>query len=189
MEWLRELLSKEKTFHVLRISSNQNLFLANGCANFLSTQIGPAQLRGLCCGCLDKTNNLWCHKSSRLYPDNISSLGQGWCPDCGTGRKQLDPCCSSLVDGQKTQLLSMFISDQLYTIAPKSSRGKPLGRKINTVQFIFFKMSICFVISYIHRKISAGFFHTICHLRPVFSFLNLASHFKSFSIEKNILTP
>lgn len=67
---------------------------------------------------------------------------------------------------------------------PKSSRD--LGRKINTVQSIFFKMSICFVISYIHRKISAFFLHTICHLRSIFSFLSLASHFKSFSTEKNI---
>lgn len=184
MEWCRELLS---TFHMLRTSSDHNVFLADGRANFMSYTAWTstaqmdllwvsAQNQGLTMpqkpqGFILITLVLWARA-------DVLTVGQGG--------KSWTPTAISWWMGRKT--FSTIISAQLY-MAPMSSRGKDLDRKINSVQFIFFKMSICFVISYIHRKISAFFFPTVCYLRHIFSFLNLASHFKSFSTGKNILSP
>lgn len=58
-----------------------------------------------------------------------------------------------LMDGWKILSLRMLLPAQFY-MTTKSGEGEALGRKADTVQFLFFRASDCFLNSYITRKIS-----------------------------------
>lgn len=174
---------------MLRTSSDHNVFLADGRANFMSctTWSSTAQMALLWVSAQNQ-GLMMPQKPQSFILITLVLWATADVLTVGQGGKSWTPTAISWWMGRKT--CPSAWSFQLSCTWPLSPAGeKDLDIKINSVQFIFFKMSICFVISYIHRKISAFFFPTVCYLRHIFSFLNLASHFKSFSPGKNISSP